>query len=159
MIFVAVGTQKFPFDRLLKKIDELSGCGDIQERVFAQIGNSTYIPKNYEYSRFLTKDEFLNNIKECDVLVTHSGVSTIISGLKLGKPTIVVPRLAKFGEHVDDHQLEIAESFEAQNFVLLCENENKLLELVNKSKEHVFSKYVSQRQRVIEEIQNYLQGI
>ena len=50
-------------------------------------------------------------IRECDVLITHSGVATIIAGLKNDKKVIVVPRLAKYGEHVDDHQVQIAESF------------------------------------------------
>lgn len=44
MIFVSVGTQKFPLDRLFKEIDSLIEQGLINEPVFAQIGTSNYIP-------------------------------------------------------------------------------------------------------------------
>ena len=106
MIFVAVGTQKFPFNRLLKGIDDLIEQGQLEEEVFAQIGHSDYVPRNYGYQDFLTKEDFQNYISNCDVLITHSGVATIIAGMKLEKPVVVVPRFASYGEHVDDHQLQ-----------------------------------------------------
>lgn len=92
MIFVAVGTQKFQMNRLLEEIDNCIEGRDITEKVFAQIGNSTYHPKNYEYSTFLCKEDFEERVKECNLLITHSGVATIITGLKFDKPVIVVPR-------------------------------------------------------------------
>ena len=111
LIFVTLGTQKFQFDRLLKYIDEQIENGKIKEKVFAQIGNSSYQPKNYEYKEFLDKEEFNKKIKASKLIITHSGVGTIIASINENKPVIVVPRLKKFGEHVDDHQLQIAESF------------------------------------------------
>ena len=82
MIFVALGTQKFQFNRLLQMIDQLLVDGKITEPVFAQIGNSDYAPQNFQYASFLDKREFEEKIEECDVLITHSGVATIIAGLK-----------------------------------------------------------------------------
>lgn len=159
MIFVAVGTQKFPFNRLLKLVDELIEKEVIQEAVFAQVGNSDYCPKNYEYKKFMSKDEFDNHIKSCDVLITHSGVATIITGLKFEKKVIVVPRLAKYGEHVDDHQIQIAWSFFNQNLVLVCGEDDDLTLLINAAKKHQFSKYVSQRELMIKTIRDYLKTI
>ena len=72
MIFVALGTQKFQFNRLLQMIDRLLDEGKIKETVFAQIGNSDYEPKNYKYASFLDKNEFEEQIRNCDVLITHS---------------------------------------------------------------------------------------
>ena len=86
MIFVAVGTQKFPFNRLLKGIDDLIEQGRLEGDIFAQIGHSDYVPRNYKYKDFLSKDDFASCISNCDVLITHSGVATIITGMKLGKP-------------------------------------------------------------------------
>ena len=159
MIFVAVGTQKFPFNRLLKGIDDLIDQGQLEEEVFAQIGHSDYAPRNYGYQDFLTKEDFQNYISNCDVLITHSGVATIITGMKLEKPVVVVPRFASYGEHVDDHQLQIAESFSDKNLVLMCKNMNQLAQTVQQAKTHRFSRYVSQKERIINTIRDYLESI
>ena len=159
MVFVALGTQKFPFNRLLKAVDDLIEQGQLSGEVFAQVGHSDYIPRYYEYKDFLSKDDFQSCINRCDLLITHSGVATIIAGLKLGKSVVVVPRMAKFGEHVDDHQLQIAQSFSRQNFVLMCEGQNNLAETVRQAKTHSFTRYVSQRELVAETIRTYLTTI
>ena len=159
MIFVALGTQKFQFNRLLQMVDKLFDEGKIDEPVYAQIGNSDYIPRNFEYSLFLDKNEFDNKIKSCDVLITHSGVATIIAGLKNEKKVIVVPRLAKYGEHVDDHQEQIAESFSKQNYVIMCTEDDSLEELIEKAKHHDFAKYISQRKLMVETIEKFIQKL
>lgn len=159
MVFVAVGTQKFPFNRLLKGIDELIEQGQLKDEVFAQIGHSDYVPRNYLYKDFLSKEDFQSHISGCDVLITHSGVATIITGMKLEKPVVVVPRFADYGEHVDDHQLQIAESFSTKNLVLMCRDVEELAQLVNCAKTHTFSTYVSQKARVIQTIRDYLETI
>ena len=159
MIFVALGTQKFPFNRLLKGIDDLIGQGLLEEDVFAQIGHSDYVPRNYRYKDFLTKDDFQANISNCDILITHSGVATIITGMKLEKAVVVVPRFARYGEHVDDHQLQIAESFSDKNLVLMCRNMEDLAEIVNRARTHQFAKYESQQDRVIRTVREYLASL
>ena len=159
MIFIAVGTQKFAFNRLLKLVDELIERKAIQEPVVAQVGNSGYQPKNYEYKNFMSKAEFEQYIKSCDILITHSGVATIITGLKYEKKVIVAPRLAKFGEHVDNHQKQIAQSFSNQNLVMICGEDDDLSLLIKEAKKHQFSKYISQRKLMIKTIRDYLDTI
>ena len=159
MIFVAVGTQKFQMNRLLKEIDNCIESRDITEKVFAQIGNSTYQPKNYEYSTFLCKEHFEERVKECNLLITHSGVATIITGLKFDKPVIVVPRLAKYGEHVDDHQLQIADSFQELNFVIKCQDIPKLSEAITEARSHKFDRYISQREKMIKTVELFIDGL
>ena len=159
MIFVTLGSQKFQFNRLLQMIDRLLDEGKIKETVFAQIGNSDYEPKNYKYASFLDKNEFEEQIRNCDVLITHSGVATIIAGLKNDKKVIVVPRLSKYGEHVDDHQVQIAQSFSEQNYVMMYEENDELDLLIRKVKTHEFAKYTSQRQKMVKTIRDYLDNI
>lgn len=159
MIFVAVGTQKFPFNRLLRLIDDLVAQNVIQEPVIAQTGNSDYQPKNYEYRCFFDKDDFEAHVKSCDLLITHSGVATIITGLRYEKKVIVVPRLSRFGEHVDDHQVQIAQSFSKQNLVFMCGENDNLSSLLRDVRHHSFSKYVSQRNLVVQTIRDYLSSI
>jgi len=159
MIFVAVGTQKFQLNRLLKAVDELVEQGVLKEEVFAQVGHSDYQPRNYAYKDFLSRDDFQSCISRCDLLITHSGVATIIAGLKLGKRVVVVPRLAEFGEHVDDHQIQIAKSFSEQNLLLMCEDLKHLAETAARARTHSFARYVSQRERVATTIREYLKTI
>lgn len=156
MIFVAVGTQKFQLNRLLKALDDLVAEGRLENQIFAQTGHSDYQPRNYPFRDFLSGEEFQQHIRECDLLITHSGVATIVSGLKLGKPVIVFPRLAEFGEHVDDHQLQIAEAFSQQNLVLMCREPETLQELADRARSHTFSRYVSRREQAAATIEAYL---
>ena len=107
MIFVCVGSRDYQFNRLIKKLDELVENGDLKEEVFAQIGSSDYIPKNFKYERFLDTDVFNKYVDKCRILITHGGTGSIIGALKKGKYVIGVPRLAKYGEHIDDHQKQI----------------------------------------------------
>ena len=120
MIFVVLGTQKFQLNRLLQKLDEYVEQGLLKDEVFAQIGNSTYKPKNYKYKDFVDKKEFDETVAKADVVIAHSGVGTIITAIHAQKLVIVYPRLAKYNEHVDDHQLDIAKAFEMKKYVLCC---------------------------------------
>ena len=159
MIFVAVGTQKFPFNRLLRAVDTLIEEGVITEEVFAQTGNSDYQPKHYSSQSFMSKEDFDKQVEKSDLLITHSGVGTIISGMQRGKGIIVVPRLAAFGEHVDDHQLEIAKAFSQQGYVLLCGKDDSLKDLITEAKRHTFVPYESHREGVVTAVRDFLEAL
>ena len=106
-IFITLGSQKFQFNRLLKAVDELCEKGTLDaEDVFAQIGYSDYLPKNFNYKKFLDRDEFSKEMSKAEIVITHGGTGAIIGAVKKGKKVIAVPRRAKYGEHVDDHQLQ-----------------------------------------------------
>ena len=122
MIFVIVGSQKFPFDRLIREVDRLKETGVIADEVVAQIGASTYEPKYLKWQRFMDKSDFDKAIGDCDLLVTHAGEGSIMTGLLKGKKVIAVPRYQKFGEHVSDHQLEIARALEKQRCIVNVED-------------------------------------
>ena len=106
MIFVTVGNHNEGFDRLIQKIDEIAI--DLDEKVVMQTGTATYEPKNAEYFKFCSSREVESLVKEARVVVSHAGAASIINALKYGKPIIIVPRRKKYGEVVDDHQLELA---------------------------------------------------
>ncbi len=140
MIFVTLGTQKFQMNRLVKAADKLAG--EIDEEVFVQTGNSTYKPKKCKYKAFMDPEEYKEKIEKCSCLITHAGVGTIITGVNASKPVIVVPRMAKMKEHVDDHQKEIAEAFSIKGCVLCCESTDRLKEYVEKARSFKFQPYV-----------------
>lgn len=158
MIFIVLGTQKFQLNRLLKIMDNYVAKGIVKEPVFAQRGNSDYIPENYESVEFLEKPEFDRMIAKADIIITHSGVGSIIAALKAKKPVIVFPRRKKYREHVDDHQLDIARAFAKKDYVLCCNQEEELADCIRKSREKNFAEYVSERERAVEMIQNFLAG-
>jgi len=105
MIFVTVGTHEQPFNRLVKAVDDLKMSGKITDSVFIQTGYSTYIPKACEYRDFISMIQMNEYMEKADVIITHGGPSSFIMALQHNKVPIVVPRLSKFNEHVNDHQL------------------------------------------------------
>ena len=117
MVFVTLGSQKFQFNRLLKEIDLLIEKGIIKEKVFAQIGASDYKPEHFDYKDFITQDEFKDYMKDASYVITHAGTGAIITALKSDKNVIAVPRLAQYGEHVDDHQIQLIDEFKELNFI------------------------------------------
>ncbi len=156
MIFVTVGSQKFQFNRLLETIDNLIDKKVIKDKVFAQIGVSDYKPKNYEYVDYMTQDEFNKKLKECDMLITHSGTGVIVNSVKLGKKVIGVPRLAKYGEHVDDHQVQLIKEFADLNFIeptYEMEDLKNALQIVKKKE---YNKYISNTDNIIKNIEKFI---
>lgn len=156
MIFVTVGSQKFQFNRLLKEIDKLVGEEKITEEVFAQTGYSDYEPINYKYKNFLDRDEFSDIMSKCDKVVTHGGTGAIVDAVKQEKKVIAVPRLKEFGEHVDDHQLQIINEFKKMNFIKSVDKIKDLNDIINKIKDFKFSKYVSNTRAITESIDNFI---
>lgn len=123
MIFVTVGSRQYPFDRLFKKLDELIEIGEIKDKVFAQIGTSSYTPKNYDYVNYLTPEEFEENIKKADIVISHGASGSIMKALNNNKKVIVVTRLEKYGEHINDHQIQNNEAFSSNHYVIMADLE------------------------------------
>lgn len=153
MIFITLGSQKFQFNRLLKAVDELK----IGEEVFAQIGYSDYKPKNYNYKEFLDRDEFYSVMDKADIVITHGGTGAIIGAVKKGKKVIAVPRLKQFGEHVDDHQIQLIEEFKNLDLIYSCEDMNleKAIQTVKKTQ---YKSYHSNTKKIIESLENFIEG-
>ncbi|MFR1882877.1 PssE/Cps14G family polysaccharide biosynthesis glycosyltransferase [Blautia sp.] len=158
MIFITLGSQKFQFNRLLQAVDELIEKGVIDDAVFAQVGYSDYKPKYFEYKQFLDREEFAAQEGKCDILITHGGTGAIIGAVKKGKKVIAVPRLAKYGEHVDDHQIQLIEQFKGQNLICGLDDAAELEEGLKFVKEHKFDAYQSNTKTIIDSIERFIEG-
>lgn len=158
MIFVTLGSQKFQFNRLLKKIDELIKNKIITDEVFAQIGYSDYLPQNYTYKNFLDREEFSNIQAKCDIVITHAGTGAIMGALKKGKKVIAVPRLSKYGEHIDDHQIQIIEQFKSMNLICGLNDCSELEDGLKYIKNHKFDTYISNTSNIISSIIKYIEN-
>ena len=123
MIFVTVGSRGYPFDRLFKKLDELYENGTLSEPMFAQIGTSAYKPRHYAYKDYITPEEFMEYIHDADIVVSHGASGSIMKALNAGKKVIAVTRLEKYGEHINDHQIQNNEAFSMNGYVLMADLE------------------------------------
>lgn len=128
MIFVTVGTHEQQFNRLIKKIDQLKKDGKIKDEVFIQTGFSDYIPENCSWGKFLSYEEMIQKIKDAKIVITHGGPSSFIIPLQYGKTPIVIPRMRKYGEHVNDHQVDFCKKYSSvfPGRIILEEELNKL---------------------------------
>jgi beta-1,4-N-acetylglucosaminyltransferase len=121
MIFLTVGTQ-FPFDRLVKAVDRAAGINGFDEKIVAQIGDSSYCPENFKAARSVEKVVFDQLFAEADSIISHAGMGTITMAVDHRKPLLVMPRMKKYGEVVNDHQLAIAKKFEQLGYLLVAYN-------------------------------------
>lgn len=159
MIFIVLGSQKFPFDRLLQAVDEQVTQGKITGEIFAQRGASSYVPRNFPSEAFLDTEKFTQIMERADTIITHGGTGAIIKAVKLGKKVIVVPRRAQFGEHVDDHQLQIMDMFSTLELALPCPDPQDLSDAVEKAQNMTFRSYESNTMTIVNDIDDYLQEL
>ena len=156
MIFVTLGSQKFQFNRLLKEIDVLVEKKIITDEVFAQIGYSDYLPSNYRYKNFLNRDEFAEMQEKADIVITHGGTGAIIGAVKKGRKVIAVPRLAKYGEHVDDHQIQLVEQFNEMELIYSCNDVQELKTAIEEIRTKKYNDYHSNTAVIINSIEKFL---
>lgn len=158
MIFVTVGSQKFQFNRLLEEIDRLIYNKKITEEVIAQIGVSDYRPRNYKFFDFLSQDNFKEYMDKSDLIITHAGTGAIITALKKDKKVIAIPRLAKYGEHVDDHQIQLINEFTELNFIEPVYEIKDLEKAIVLTKEKQYNKYISNTENILQDIEIYIES-
>lgn len=142
MIFITVGTQKQQFTRFF---DLITKCKSLQnEEIVAQMGYTKYKSSKLESFDFIPLDKMDEYIENAELIIAHGGVGTIFSAIKKGKKVIAIPRLEKYGEHINDHQIEICEELEREGYILYYKDGiDKLGLLVNKIKKMEFRKYES----------------
>ena len=131
MIFLAVGTQ-FPFDRLVKAVDDAFEGGWIKEELFAQIGQSSHKPRNFQSAQLLEKKSFDKRLKEASAIISHAGMGIMTIALDNEKPLLVMPRLRRYREVVNDHQVAIAKKFEQLGHVLAAYSVEELPEKIKR---------------------------
>lgn len=126
MILVTIGLSHFGFDRLIRKMDEIAL--KIDEKVVIQSGSSDYEPANSEYFKFTDRKHMDKLYSDCRILITHAGTGSIINSIKRNIMPMVVPRLSKYNEAFDDHQVEIAEEFSRLGYVVMINDLDEIYE-------------------------------
>lgn len=157
MILVILGTQDKPFTRLLEALDAQKKAGVIQDELIVQAGCTKLDTDSMKIFDLLPIDEFDALINDADVIITHAGVGSILSALKKGKKVIACARLAQYGEHTNDHQLQIQEEFARQGYLISCDDFSKIHEIINKLDEFSPNPYISTTENVVNTIRDFIQ--
>jgi len=129
VIFVTVGTQ-LAFDRLVCAVDGWSAVHP-EENVVAQVNGGSYIPHHIRTIAGLPPAEFAQYFAEARVVVAHAGMGTIISALDVGKPLVLLPRMAALGEHRNDHQVGTARHFARFSCIRVASSEAEVGALID----------------------------
>ena len=158
MILVTLGTQDKAFVRLLQNIDDEIKKGNIKEKVIVQAGYSItkYQSDNMEMFDLIDREEFNKLVDECSLLITHGGVGSILTGLQKNKKVIAMPRLAKYKEHINDHQVQIVNEFSKKGYILAYNENDKLSDILEKAKKFKPEKYVSNTDNLIKIIKDFI---
>lgn len=157
MILVTLGTQDKSFIRLLEAIQKQIDLGKINDKVVVQAGYTKFKSKDMEIFELIPMEQFDELIKSCDILITHGGVGSIITGLKNNKKVIAAARLKKYNEHTNDHQLQIIENFDKAGYILKLDDFDKLDKIIEKAEKFKPNKYKSNTNNMITLIDRYIE--
>lgn len=158
LIFVCVGSREYQFNRLLIKLDNLIEKEIIKEEVVAQIGESDYIPKQYKYFRYIPQDQFEQYIEKSRIVISHGGTGSIILALKKDKNVIGVTRLRKYGEHINDHQVQFVEELSNEKYIYGVKEMDELeIAITYFNKDNNKLKKFDKKSNILEIIDDFIQ--
>lgn len=157
MIFVTLGTQDKTFVRLLESIQKQIDNGNLKgQEIVVQAGCTKFQSADMKIFDLVDNDAFHEYINECDLLICHGGVGSILTGLKARKKVIAAPRLKKYKEHTNDHQLQIVSTFSNEGYILALEDFDSLNLLLEKAKTFKPKKFKSNANNFRNSLKKYI---
>jgi len=147
------------FDRLVRAVDDAVGRGAVDEEVFAQVGCGGFRGKHMKCVETLPREEYAQTVRKARALIGHAGMGTIRMALEAGKPLLVMPRRARLGEVVNDHQTDTARKFAQLRHVLLAEDESQIFEKLAELRDFVPEPRVPRALGVIERVKAFLDDL
>ncbi|GGH76496.1 UDP-N-acetylglucosamine transferase subunit ALG13 [Pullulanibacillus pueri] len=156
MILVVLGTHELPFTRLLEAVETSLRKGDIKDEVIVQCGHTSFQSDYMTQYDFLSYDKMDEFYDQADIIITHGGTGSIVSGLKKGKKMIAAARLKKYGEHNDDHQKEIISEFVKANYLLEWREEAPLASVIEEAYRFTPEPFVAGRDKILEIIRRFI---
>ena len=152
MILVTLGTQKLSFKRLLEKIEN----SKVDDEIIVQAGYTEFTSNKMKIIDFINYAEMEKLVDKADLIITHGGTGSILGPLKKNKKVIACARLAKYGEHVDNHQEELVSIFAKEGYILELGENDKLDDLLNKLDKFKPKKYVSNTDKFINNLKKII---
>ena len=156
MILVLLGTFPTEFSRPLIAIEELCKAGLIQEEIIVQNGHTSFDSEYMTLRPFIPPNELTELYLKARFIISHAGSGSIIKGIKLNKKLIAIARLANYNEVVDNHQVEILNEFVKLNYILAWNQNEQLQDIINGIEDFAPSPYISNKQNIINFLDEYL---
>lgn len=115
-VLVTLGTERFDFSRAVRSIFPVlpNDCD-----VLWQVGTTQAAPPMGRTVSLIPHDEMADAVAEADVVITHAGVGSVLTALNAGHCPIVLPRSARYAEHVDDHQIDLAATLRERHLAIV----------------------------------------
>ena len=159
MILVTLGTQDKKFTRLLDLVQKEIDKKNIVDEVIVQAGYTKYKSNDMKIFELISSDEFDKYIEKADIIITHGGVGSIVGAIKKGKKVIAVPRLKKYKEHTNDHQIQICTKFMELGYIKMLNENDDLGEKIKEMKKFKPKKYISNTKNIINTLEKYIDNI
>lgn len=159
MIFVVLGTFELPFDRLLKEVDKQISAGNINEEVLVQAGHTKYRSNQMKFIDFTTYEHMAELYRDASFIITHGGTGSITMGMKMGKKIIAVPRLVKYGEHNDNHQIEIVRQFCQTGHILSWDDTSDMSEVLKEIQTFRPAPFKSGNKDILNILRNFIDSV
>jgi UDP-N-acetylglucosamine transferase subunit ALG13 len=118
MVFVTLGTQRLPFDRLLREVENLIKTLDIKDEFIVQAGYTRHKSELFQSFDFVGNSRFETYMDCADIIITHAGSGALFTAIKKRKKIIAVARLKKYGEMLDDHQAELLKKLSEEGYII-----------------------------------------
>lgn len=157
MILVLLGTIKIPFVRPLIEIEKCIKNGIISEEVIVQNGFTEFESDNMILEGFLSPDKLSELYNKSSYIITHAGTGSVVNGLKKNKKVIAVPRLKKYNEHVDDHQLDLLKEFENQHHIIAWNENDQLEDIIRRIDDFEPEPFISKKEIIINHLLNFFE--
>nr|WP_294901011.1 PssE/Cps14G family polysaccharide biosynthesis glycosyltransferase [uncultured Pedobacter sp.] len=159
MILVLLGTFTIEFSRPIIAIENAIKGGDIKEEVIVQAGHTKFSSEFLTVRSFIEPKELDELYERAEIIVTHGGVGSILRSFRMNKKIIAIPRLYKFKEHVDDHQLDILEEFSKLNYLIYWHENDKFSDVLAKARQFQPSPFVSTKKDLEGFLINYIDNL
>ena len=159
MILVLLGTFPLPFDRPLKEIEKAIEKGLITEEVIVQNGHTDFTSDFLTFRPFIPMDELMVLYEKADLIISHAGTGSLIKGLRENKKIIGIARLQKYGESVDDHQMELLNEFALAGYIFPWHERENFGLVYEKAKDFVPKKFISDNKKITEFLIKYIDAI
>ena len=156
MILVLLGTQNNSFHRLLEEIEKNIEDGTIKEQVIVQAGYTKFKSNNMEIFDLIPKEKLEKYQEEANYIITHGGVGSIIESLKKEKKVIAVPRKQKYGEHVNDHQIDIVQTFNEKGYLIGLNDLEELKDAIKRIDDFKPRKYEQNNELMLKTIEDFI---
>ncbi|MDJ1169739.1 glucosyl transferase [Roseofilum sp. BLCC_M154] len=108
MILTTVGTQPYPFNRLMSWLEVLVQRGLIQEELIVQYGSCTIWPEGEDCFADIPEKKLIQLAHQARLIVGHCDPHLLKGLAQTTNPYILVPRGQCYKEHIDDRQIELA---------------------------------------------------